>query len=101
MVQQRNMRNLLCQLNSLQEVGDLWLRHAAAHRLQYRSVIFLRPDVLYTDPLPVAAMTNITVCPSRLSCSPHRLHITVLKCQRVFVARRRCGVDYSLSAHIG
>lgn len=65
-VQERNTQNLLCQLNSLQEVGDLWLRHSAAHRLRYTSVIFLRPDVLYTDPLPVEAITNVTVRPCLL-----------------------------------
>eukprot|EP00892_Ulva_mutabilis_P003127 jgi/Ulvmu1/12815/UM097_0044.1 len=59
-VQQRNTQNLLCQLNSLQEVGDLWLRHSAVHRLRHHAVIYLRPDVLYTDPLPVEAITNMT-----------------------------------------
>lgn len=73
-VQRRNMKNLMCQLNSLHEVGGLWLRHAAAHRLQYRAVIFLRPDVLYTDPLPVAAITNITV---RSAPLPHP-HVALL-----------------------
>eukprot|EP00892_Ulva_mutabilis_P003126 jgi/Ulvmu1/12814/UM097_0043.1 len=57
--QQRNVLNLLCQLNSLREVADLWHRHAAAAGLQYRSVIFLRPDVLYMDPLPVESILSI------------------------------------------
>ena len=61
--QRRNVLNLLCQLNSLREVADLWHRHAAAGGLQYRSVIFLRPDVLYMDPLPVESILSIKVCP--------------------------------------
>ena len=68
--QQRNVLNLMCQLNSLREVADLWHRHAAARGLHYRAVIFLRPDVLYMDPLPVKSILSMKVPPFLPQCPP-------------------------------
>lgn len=45
-------RNLLRQLKSLQLVTALWTPHAT----MYRSVAYVRPDLLFTTPLDVIAM---------------------------------------------
>jgi hypothetical protein len=57
--QKKNLRNLLCQLNSLKEVGDLWQAHWMSHPDEYAAVAYVRPDVLYRDPFPVKVIETL------------------------------------------
>lgn len=52
-----NMVNLMCQLNSVREVGKLW--HSPDALRQYRAVIYARPDVLYNCPFPTRLIDRI------------------------------------------
>lgn len=61
------MQNLLCQLNSIREVNELW-KAAHAHA-PYEAVIFARPDVLFNCPFPVQFLTDLQVC-----CPARRAH---------------------------
>lgn len=55
----QNLVNLMCQLNSLNEVSHLWRRHHATRR--YAAVIYARPDVLYNCPYDTRLVDNIEV----------------------------------------
>ena len=59
--QEKNVKNLLCQLNSLKEVGELWQAQFNAHSDEYAAVAFMRPDVLYRDPFPVHLIDRLKV----------------------------------------
>lgn len=59
--QQKNLRNLLCQLNSLKEVGNLWQQQFEANPNEYKAVAFMRPDVLYRDPFPTHLLPKLKV----------------------------------------
>ena len=59
--QQKNLRNLLCQLNSLKEVGKLWRQQFEANPNEYKAVVFMRPDVLYRDPFPTHLLPKLKV----------------------------------------
>lgn len=59
--QRKNLRNLVCQLNSLKQVGKLWQAEFDAHREEYAAVAFMRPDVLYRDPFPVHLIRSLKV----------------------------------------
>jgi hypothetical protein len=51
--------NLLCQLNSISEVNELW--KAAHHFTPYHAVIFARPDVVFNCKFPVQFLINLQV----------------------------------------
>jgi hypothetical protein len=69
-MQQKNLRNLICQLNSLKEVGQLWQAHFESHADEYAAIAFMRPDVVYRDPFPVNLISRLKVWVSFLQrCS--------------------------------
>eukprot|EP00892_Ulva_mutabilis_P003975 jgi/Ulvmu1/194/UM001_0198.1 len=51
----QSIDNLLCQLNSLQEVTSMW--RSSGH--DYHAVLYLRPDILYNCPFPTAALDSL------------------------------------------
>ena len=59
--QEKNVKNLLCQLNSLKEVGQLWQTQFDTGSEEYAAVAFMRPDVLYRDPFPVHVIERLKV----------------------------------------
>lgn len=51
----QSLNNLLCQLNSLQEVTSMW--KSSGH--DYHAVLYLRPDILYNCPFPTVALDSL------------------------------------------
>lgn len=51
----QSIYNLLCQLNSLQEVTSMW--RSSGH--EYHAVMYMRPDILYNCPFPTSALDNL------------------------------------------
>ena len=54
-----NMKNLLCQLNSVHHVSNIWQRHH--EKRNYYAVIYARPDVLFDCNFPVHYLENLKV----------------------------------------
>ena len=50
-----SIQNLMCQLNSLATVTQLW-RNSGVH---YDAVAYMRPDVLYNCPFPVKQLEEL------------------------------------------
>lgn len=68
-IQHSNLKNLLCQLNSFREVGQLWQDHFEEHREEYAAVAFVRPDVMYQSPFPVHLIPELKVRSGAQACS--------------------------------
>lgn len=51
----KSYQNLLCQLNSIQQVTSMWRGSETA----YDAVFYLRPDMLYNCPFPVHLLDNL------------------------------------------
>ena len=61
-MQVTNTRNWVCQLQSVQEVSQLWQHHHQSHPGDpYAAVAFMRPDVFYHDPFPTQVIPNLKV----------------------------------------
>jgi hypothetical protein len=50
-----SIRNLFCQLNSLQTVTSMWRGSGRS----YEAVVYLRPDMLYNCPLPAERIKRL------------------------------------------
>ena len=51
----KSYQNLLCQLNSIQQVTAMW----RGSETKYDAVFYLRPDMLYNCPFPVQLLDNL------------------------------------------
>jgi hypothetical protein len=51
----KSYQNLLCQLNSIQQVTSMW----RGSEREYDAVFYLRPDMLYNCPFPVHVLDNL------------------------------------------
>jgi hypothetical protein len=96
--QVNNVRNLLAQLNSVYEVGQLW-EHKHTQRA-YHAVLFARPDVKYTCKFPAQMLADIRVRPCSHTAAPggvsHALtrrsaHVCAQLPQRLPGLRHACG----------
>lgn len=56
------INNLLCQLNSIEEVTKLWESHYVTHPEEYAAVAYIRPDVQYQGSFPVHVIPELKVC---------------------------------------
>ena len=62
----KSLRNLLRQLNSLQQVTNLWVSEGK----QYDAVIYLRPDLYYVAPFPIAQLKECIEAKERQIYTP-------------------------------
>lgn len=59
--QTENTQNMVCQLKSVEEVGNLWAAHYATHASEYAAVAFVRPDVQFDVPFPTQVIPRLQV----------------------------------------
>lgn len=52
---------MVCQLKSIEEVGNLWATHYKKHKDEYAAVAFVRPDVQYDSALPTQVIPQLGV----------------------------------------
>ena len=52
---------MVCQLKSVEEVGNLWSTHYESHASEYAAVAFVRPDVQYDVPFPTQVIPRLQV----------------------------------------
>lgn len=57
--EKEHTRNHVCQLKSVEEVGQLWEHHY--HKEEFAAVAYLRPDVLYNEAFPVELIPHLKV----------------------------------------
>ena len=62
----KSLQNLLRQLNSLQQVTNLWVSEGK----QYDAVIYLRPDLYYVAPFPIAQLKECIEAKERQIYTP-------------------------------
>lgn len=68
--QAETVRNLACQLKSVQEVGKAWEAHYVTHPEEYAAVAYIRPDVHYQSDFPVHLIPELRVRElTSLSCA--------------------------------